>query len=667
MKKGLALKIAVYIGIFVISIALITGSVSVFMSRNYMIREAEIGMSQVTHLGAEKIELAIKYRLDILNEIAERDRTQTMDFDIQRESLLDDVKRLGYLDMAIVDLNGQARYILEDNIADLSDRDYIKRALSGEATVSDVLISRVTNSAVLMYAVPIKENGRVLGVLLARRDGNALADITNEMGYGETGYAYVINDKGVTVAHPNRELVMEQFQPIEVAKTDSKFAPVSDLFNKILSERQGISSYTFDGAVLYAAFEPIDGTNWFLVITANQSEVLSGVLNLTRVLIYIILGLLTLSIFIAFALGKSLAKPIISLTEIVKRQSNLDFSEIDSKSSNYLTKRKDEIGLMATELISMSKNVRDLLINVSDTSSNVSATSEELTATSQQSASASEEVAQAVNEIAKGASEQAGNISEASSSLDSLGQDIESNKVKSNELLESSNEISNLVNSGIEVVTDLGEKTKDNSNAAKVVFESILKTRESSQKIGEASSLITSISDQTNLLALNASIEAARAGEHGRGFAVVADEIRKLAEQSRNTTTTIDDMVEKLKVDAEVAVQKMEEAGKIVKLQEDSVVKTRETFEGISSAIKNSELIVNEISGSANDMNLKKENIMSNIEMLSAVSEENAASTEETSAAIEEQTAAAQEIANASSELSEMAQSLQDMIRRFTF
>lgn len=60
-----------------------------------------------------------------------------------------------------------------------------------------------------MYAVPIKDNGAVLGVLLARRDGNALAEITSDMGYGETGYAYVINDKGIVVAHPNRDLVMD--------------------------------------------------------------------------------------------------------------------------------------------------------------------------------------------------------------------------------------------------------------------------------------------------------------------------------------------------------------------------------------------------------------------------------------------------------------------------
>lgn len=665
MRSGITRKVTIMIALFAIVICIGVGGISLLLSSMSMTEEAEKALGEMAQLGSEKIEIIVANRLALLQEVANRPMVKVMNFASQQEALKNDVERMGYLDMAIVTPSGQARYILSGDSADLADRSYVQKALAGETNISDVLISKVTNSAVLMYATPIIKDGKVIGALIGRRDGNALAEITNEMGYGENGYTYITNEKGIVVAHPNNEFVMTQFQPIEAAKTDEKLQPVADAFTEILANKSGVGDYVYKGQKLYYAYHPIEGTNWTIVSTAVSKEVLSGVMKLLMTLVLVVAVILVIAVVCAFFLARSIAQPIVKLTQIVNRQANLDFTKVQTHEFDKIEKRKDEIGSMTTALFSMSENVRELLNNVTNTAEQVSATSEELTATSHQSAKASEEVAQTITEIAKGATDQAKNTMDAAGALNNLSKEIANNQQSTEALAGASVQIAQLVNNGLKVVEELSQKTRENAVASEVVYSSIQMTNESSAKISEASSMITTISEQTNLLALNASIEAARAGEHGRGFAVVAEEIRKLAEQSRNTTTIIDEMVSKLQKDAETAVEKMKESNVIVMEEEKSVEHTRETFDQIANAINESERMVNLINQTSLKMEENKLVVLGNIDTLSAVAEENAASTEEASAAIEEQTASAEQIADASQDLAEMAQSLQEMIRKF--
>lgn len=386
----------------------------------------------------------------------------------------------------------------------------------------------------------------------------------------------------------------------------------------------------------------------------------------------IVISVLTIAIFIiiiasiiSYVIGNAISKPITSLTEVIEKQARFDFRIKDqAKVSKYLT-RKDEIGKITTALNSMGASIRDFISNVKSASEQVALSSQELNSITNQSSTTAEEVAQTISEIARGAMDQAESTADGARRLVELGDLIDDDKAQINELNKASENVSLLVDEGLSIVKALNENSKANSDASKKVYETILKTDKSSDKIGEASNLIASIADQTNLLALNAAIEAARAGEYGRGFAVVADEIRKLAEQSMASTKDIDMMINELRNDVKTAVQNMEVAEAITVKQEQRVAETYNKYEQIAHSMKLSEQAVAALNQTSKQMEVKKVQVQDILQTLSAVAEENAASTEQTSAAMQEQTSGIEHIASSSDTLSITAVELMDILKKF--
>ena len=201
--------------------------------------------------------------------------------------------------------------------------------------------------------------------------------------------------------------------------------------------------------------------------------------------------------------------------------------------------------------------------------------------------------------------------------------------------------------------------------SSKMVYEVVQKTSDSSNRISDASQLITSIAKQTNILAINASIEAARAGEAGKGFAVVAKEIGQLAEQTAKSVQVILEVITDLQSNVQQAVVSIDDSQKIANQQLEIANASKDQFLQISSKASQMSSIVKALHEVSGSMDQSKNQIIDALHGLTAIAEENSAATQQASASIEEQSATLQEMAHASNGLADQAAALRKLVEKF--
>ena len=107
--------------------------------------------------------------LVLLEEMAGRPAVVTMDWQTQVDLIAGEVDKMGYQDIAVMDLAGHARYLKESGEFDAWGEYWYEAGFNGETAISEETISKVTNEAVIFDVAPIKANGRVLALLVGRR------------------------------------------------------------------------------------------------------------------------------------------------------------------------------------------------------------------------------------------------------------------------------------------------------------------------------------------------------------------------------------------------------------------------------------------------------------------------------------------------------------------
>ena len=295
------------------------------------------GLAKIARLHRPDVEPSVKTRL------------------LYEETQQSPFKRIGFVDSQgiahFTDSRG-TEYSL-----DVSGESFFERSINGETSVMPPEKSfdpHDQDALIMTYSVPLIYEGEVTGALVAVGRWDLLSRLLKDMGYGEMGYAYIVDEHGTGIGHPRSEIVLEQYNPIEDARIDATIEPLAALIEDVIAEGASDGSYFFNERQVYASFRPVDQTSWILAVVAEESEMMSGVRELQTRLVAVVAGMLVLGGLIALLIGHSFAGPIIHLENLFTRAAEGDLSVRAEPKS------RDEVGRAGHSFNTMMKQMNKL-------------------------------------------------------------------------------------------------------------------------------------------------------------------------------------------------------------------------------------------------------------------------------------------------------------------
>ncbi len=425
---------------------------------------------------------------------------------------------------------------------------------------------------------------------------------------------------------------------------------------------------SIEGTLNYGYFMPVyqNGSDTDIVgmvfVGTNKQDKDAVVMRLLGSIVAAVVAIMLVCLIVSTKLASTISRNIRTSIKTVEK---IAAGDLNVQVNNKLLKSKDEIGDLSRVTITLRDAMQRTTLEINQNVQKLLEASSLLGTAADNTNGTMNKVRTAVNRIVENSTEQAENSKSTSEHMRLMGDNITETSAEVEALNSNAAFMHESSEKAAETLANLQRINGEVEQIIGEVQEQTNRTNDSVQQIYKATAFIASIAEETDLLSLNASIEAARAGENGKGFAVVAEQIKKLSEQSNQSSNEIEETAMMLSEDSQKAVEIMQKMQEIIMSQSESMQDTQKVVEEVVAQIANSMQSIQQIKETTEHLANVRNEVLQAVETLSNIAQDSVSGTKKTYEDTEEVVDTFKQVYMSAEQLREIADQLAGSVQYF--